>query len=75
MIELTDKSVFALRDACRQIGETIVTVATKSGLIEFDFSGTPTKSRELGFETQPNRDQLRVLLSMRLPAEPLKAEH
>ena len=65
MIAITGKALGALRDACRQIGENQVTVATDAGVISFDFAFPgEVRAQALGYESQPSRQQLIAILGM-----------
>ena len=70
MIALTTNGIEKLRQAAQEIGESSVTVATKSGVITFDFT-TPHEisARVLGYECQPSREQLSAMFGIPLTAE------
>lgn len=70
MIAMSSKSLCAIRDACREIGETSVTIASDAGVITFDFSWPDeVRAKPLAYETQPTRQQLSAILGVPLSAE------
>lgn len=61
---LTATALHSLREACRQIGESEVTLATSSGVVTFRFEENDCVSIcPLKPETQPTRQQLEALLA------------
>lgn len=70
MLKLTPQALRALQVAAREIGETIVTIATDSGVITFDFSDADHPiAKPLPYESTPTRQQLAALFDLPVTAE------
>jgi len=54
--------ITALREACRELGESSVTLATPSGVITFTFHPEPAHAKGLAYESQPSRQELMAML-------------